>query len=55
VQTVAEVEVPAAVWTVPAVQLPWGRHCDWLFPLEYLPLGQATQIRSTVADGVFDT
>jgi hypothetical protein len=54
-QTVADVDVPAAVCTVPAAQVPWGRHCDWLLPLEYWPVGQVTHTRSAVDDGVFDT
>lgn len=48
-------DVPAAVCTVPAGQMPWARHCDWLLPLEYCPAGQATHVRFTVDDGVFDT
>jgi hypothetical protein len=52
---VALVEVPAAVCTVPAAQLPWSRHCDWLLPLEYCPSGHAVHTRSTVADGVLPT
>lgn len=51
----ALVAVPAAVWTEPAAQLPWGRQLDWLSPLEYSPLGHAAHTRSAVADGVLLT
>ena len=33
-QMVADVEVPAAICTVPAAQLPCGTQLDWLSPLE---------------------
>jgi hypothetical protein len=52
---VALVELPAAVWIVPAAQLPWGRQLDWLSPLEYCPLEHTAHVRSAVADGALLT
>jgi hypothetical protein len=52
---VALAEVPAAVWIVPAAQLPWGRQLDWFAPLEYCSLGQAVHTRSAVDEGVLLT
>jgi hypothetical protein len=55
VQTVAEVEVPEAVCTVPAAQVPCGWHEVWLLLAEYSPDGQAAHVRSTVVEGMLVT
>jgi hypothetical protein len=55
VQTAAEVEVPEAVCTVPAGQIPCGWHEVWLLLAEYSPGAQAAHVRSTVAEGVLVT
>ena len=54
-QIVAEVEVPEAVCTLPAGQVPCGWHEVWLLLAEYWPAEQAAQVRSTVVEGVFVT
>lgn len=53
--TAAEVDVPAAVCTVPAAHEPCSWQLDWLVPLEYWPLGHAVHTRSTVAEAVLLT
>jgi hypothetical protein len=55
VQIVAEVEVPEAVCTLPAGQVPCGWQEVWLLLAEYCPAGQAAQVRSTVVEGALVT
>jgi hypothetical protein len=51
VQTAGEVGVPLAICSEPAAQVPWLWQLGWLLLLEYCPLGQGLQTRSTVVDG----
>jgi hypothetical protein len=49
------VEVPGAVWTLPAAHAPTGRQTDWLEPEVNVPIGHAAQVRSLLSDGVLVT
>jgi hypothetical protein len=55
VQTGGPLDVPAAVWTVPAGHAVLGVQLAWLGLLEDSPGVHGAHVRSTDADGVFDT
>jgi hypothetical protein len=55
VQTGGAIDVPAIVWTVPAGHAVSGVQLAWLGLLEYSPEVHGAHVRSTDADGAFET